>query len=91
MKVKSILGCNSRSIVSRSRKVIVTQHSLEHTLNIVSSFRSVSTRKMLTNLHDGHQHGVGLWHLPCEERLREWVLFSLVKRWLWRDLTAAWS
>lgn len=43
------------------------------------------------NFHGGHQHGEGLEDLPCEEKLRVWVLFSLVKRWLWRDLTAAWS
>lgn len=29
--------------------------------------------------------------MPREERLRAWVLFSLVKRCVWRTLTAAWS
>lgn len=30
---------------SRSRKAIISQHSLEHTCNIASSFRSVSAKK----------------------------------------------
>lgn len=41
------------------------------------------------NFHGGHQQSERLEGLPCEEKLREWVLFSLVR--FWRDLTAAWS
>lgn len=34
------------------------------------------------NSAEGHQNGWGLKHLSREERLREWDLFSLEKRWV---------
>lgn len=89
MKVNNILSCISRQIV-RPRKVIITQCSLENTCSFGSSVRSVCTRNWL-NFHDGTQNDKGLERLSCEEGLRALLLFSLVKRWLWRSLTAAWS
>ena len=38
---------------------------------------------------ESHQDGQGWSTLPCEERLRDWVWFSLGQRRLWKDLTAA--
>jgi len=83
-KANHILGCIKRSMASRSREVILpslVRPHLESCIQLwsVDLWDWVQRTKMIR----------GLEHLSYEDRLRELGLFSLEKRRLQGDLTAA--
>lgn len=58
----------------------------------MASFGSLSIGNTLVNWNEfikGPPRQLRLEHMPCDERLRYWVWYSLEKRWLQEDLITA--
>lgn len=89
-KVSSRLDCINRTAARRLREVILYSAHLRSYLQCCVQFWTLPRHQWTwVSSVKVHQDGQGLEHLPCKERLRELGLFSLEKRWCWRDLTAA--
>jgi len=88
-----ILGCIKRRVAWRSREGILPLCSGESPLGIQRPAPEHSAQDRPGAVGAGPQEDTamirGLEHLCCEERQRESGLFSLGKRRLWGDLTAA--
>jgi len=93
-KAKFVLSCIKRSVASRSKEVIILCSALVRPHLECCIQLWVSQHKKDMDLLEQVQRGTmrmirGLEHLSCEDKLRELVLFSLEKRRLWGELTAA--
>ena len=94
-KANCILGSIERSVISRSRVVILPVYSVLVWFHLELCIQVWSPQYMrYTNLLECIQRKAtkmiqGMEYRPSEDRLRELKLFSLEKRWLWRDLIAA--
>lgn len=92
MKTSSRLDCINRTPARRLREVIILLYAarLRPYPQCCVQFWTLPRHQWTwVSSVKGHQDGQGLEHLPCKERLREQSLFSLQKRWCWRDLAAA--
>lgn len=91
-RASSRMDSINRTAARRLREVIILLYlaCLRPCLLCYVQFWTLSRHQWTWGISmKGHQEGQGLEHLPCKERLMEQGLFSLQKRWLWRNLTAA--
>ncbi|KFQ67008.1 hypothetical protein N335_11391, partial [Phaethon lepturus] len=94
-KANCLPGCIQSSMASRSREVILPLCSalVRPHLDYCHQFLSPQHRKDMDLLKRVQRMSTkkirGMEHLSYEDMLRELGLFSLGKRRLWRDLTAA--
>ena len=90
-KVNCILGCIKRSMASRTKEVILPLYSalvrphLEYCIQMLSP----QYRRGIDLLECFQRRATRMEHLSCEDRLRLLGLFSLEKRRLRGELTAA--
>ncbi|KAK4831965.1 LOW QUALITY PROTEIN: hypothetical protein QYF61_020348 [Mycteria americana] len=92
-KANHSLGCIKRRVASRSREMILPLYSALTPPAVLPPAPGSSAQERHGPVGEGPEEATkmvrGLEHLCYEDRLRELGLFSLEKRRLWGDLTAA--